>query len=81
MTTEPTTTIEQRVSKLEGAYEQVNERLGDLTQAVNTLRAETRAEIAEVRAEIAELRSAMHRQTYLVIAVLGGLVTLLRFIG
>ena len=88
MTTEPTTTIEQRVSKLEGAYEQVNERLGDLTQAVNTLRTETRTEIAEVRteissvrAEIAELRSAMHRQTYLVIAVLGGLVTLLRFIG
>ena len=99
MTTEPTTTIEQRVSKLEGAYEQANERFNDQTQAINALRtetrseissvraeiaefrAETRAEIAEVRTEIAELRSAMHRQTYLVIAVLGGLVTLLRFIG
>ena len=46
---------------------------------------ELRAEIAEqgkeLRAEIAALRTAMHRQTYLVIAVLGGLVTLLRFVG
>ena len=30
--------MEQRVSRLEGAYEQVNERLNDLTQAVNSLR-------------------------------------------
>ena len=95
MTTEPSTTTEQRVSKLEGAYEQANERFNDQTQAINALRSEhqsfrvenqadhqsLRSEFAQLRAEIADLRGAMHRQTYLVIAVLGGLVTLLRFIG
>ena len=30
--------MEQRVSRPEGAYEQVSERLNDLTQAVNSLR-------------------------------------------
>ncbi len=38
MTTQAPT--EERISRLEGAYEQVNERLNDLTQSVNALRAE-----------------------------------------
>ena len=45
------------------------------------LRVEIAEQGKELRAEIAALRTAMHRQTYLVIAVLGGLVTLLRFVG
>ena len=102
MTTQ-TQTTEERLSKLEGAYEQVNERLGDLTQGQTALRASLEAQRAELHAEIAELReeirqveaalraeirqvdsklrSEMHRQTYLIIGVIGGLVTLLRFIG
>ena len=36
--TQPT---EERLSKLEGVYEQVNERLRDLTQGQDSLRAET----------------------------------------
>ena len=40
-----TPTTEHRVSRLEGAYEQVNERLGDLTAAVKELRGELRREI------------------------------------
>ncbi len=57
MTTQPAATIEQRVSRLEGAYEQVNERLGDLTQAVASLRT--------------ELRSDMNRQFHTVLVLLG----------
>ena len=34
------TTMEERVSKLEGAYEQVDQRLRDLTEAVGALRHE-----------------------------------------
>ncbi len=34
------TTMPERVSKLEGAYEQVDQRLGDLTISVESLRTE-----------------------------------------
>ena len=40
MTTQAETPLEGRVSKLEGAYEQVNERLGALTQSIDGLRTE-----------------------------------------
>ena len=73
MTTQAQST-EERLSKLEGAYEQVNERLRDLTQGQADLR-------EEIRQVDSKLRSEMHRQTYLIIGVIGGLVTLLRFIG
>ena len=43
MTTQAQPAAEERLSKLEGAYEQVNERLNDLTQAINSLRSETNA--------------------------------------
>ena len=80
MTTQ-TQTPEERLSKLEGAYEQVNERLRDLTQGQASLGASMEALRVELYAEIGKLRSEMHRQTYLIIGVIGGLVTLLRFIG
>ena len=41
MTTQAQPAAEERLSKLEGAYEQVNERLNNLTQAINSLRSET----------------------------------------
>ena len=46
MTTQ--TPTEERVSRLAGAYEQVNERLSDVTQSVNTLQGEINAFRAEV---------------------------------
>ena len=40
MTTRATPDIPERVSRLEGAYEQVNERLRDLAEAVKDIRSE-----------------------------------------
>ena len=37
------TTLEERISNLEGSYEQVDRRLGDLTDSVNQLRADVNA--------------------------------------
>ncbi len=42
MTTQASLPIETRVSRLEGAYEQVNERLGGLAQSVSDLHREIR---------------------------------------
>ena len=92
MTTQPETTIEQRLSRLEGAYEQVNERLGDLSrdyaalrremhEGDAALRAEMNAGFADLNDKIDRLRGEMHRQTILVIGVLGGLMAVLRFVG
>lgn len=50
--------IEERVSRLEGAYEQVNERLGDLTQAIASLRAEMNSRFNTVYAFLATLVAA-----------------------
>ena len=57
MTTQ-TPAIEERVSRLEGAYEQVNERLGDLTQAVSSLRSEMNSRFNTVYAFLATLVAA-----------------------
>ena len=73
MTTQETQDTD-RLSKLEGAYEQMNQRFNDLRTDMNE-------RFNQVHAEIGKLRSEMHRQTYLIIGVIGGLVTLLRFIG
>lgn len=52
MTTRPANVMDQRVSRLEGAYEQVNERLSDLSQAIVGLRADLHNEIRSLRAEM-----------------------------
>lgn len=46
-----------------------------------SLRAEFRAEHESLNAKIDRLRAEMHRQTLLVIGILGGLMALLRFVG
>ena len=66
MTTQATPDITERVSRLEGAYEQVTERLRDLTEALQSLRAEMRSEITSVRGEIGSLKTT--------IIVIGGAV-------
>ncbi|MDE2934744.1 MAG: hypothetical protein OXS47_12880 [Chloroflexota bacterium] len=57
-------TTEERISRLEGAYEQVDQRLGDLTQAVSSLREELRGEIGSLRqdmtGQLGDLRSEMN---------------------
>ena len=58
MTTQ-TQTTEERLSKLEGLYEQVNERLNDLTQAVRQVDANLRAEVGDVRREVGSLKTTI----------------------
>ena len=60
---------EERISRLEGAYEQVDKRLGDLLQAVAGLRAEIdalRQAMSEqgnaLRTEISEQNSALRTE-------------------
>lgn len=57
-------TTEERISRLEGAYEQVDQRLGDLTQAVSSLREELRGEIGSLRqdmtGQLGDLRSEVN---------------------
>ena len=56
MTTQ-TQTTEERLSKLEGAYEQVNERLGDLTQGQTALREEIRQGDAALGEQIRQVET------------------------
>ena len=44
--------LEERVSKLEGAYEQVDARLGDLSRAIESLRGDINGMRTEIRAEM-----------------------------
>ena len=46
------TTMEERVSRLEGAYEQVERRLGELTEAVNALRSDMDAKFDALRRDV-----------------------------
>ena len=66
MTTQPETPMVERVSRLEGAYDQVNERLGDLRIDVRegdaALRAEIREGDAALRAEIREGDAALRAE-------------------
>ena len=69
MTTQ-TQTPEERLSKLEGAYEQVNERLRDLTQGQDALRASLEALRTELHAEIAALRAELRSELHSEVGVL-----------
>ena len=84
MTTQPSTDLEQRVSRLEGAYEQVNERLGDLSRGQDTLRTEMNDRVNELaqgqvalRAEMSEgfaaLRAEMNSRFNIFLVLLGTL--------
>lgn len=61
-----TQTTEERVSRLEGAYEQVNERLSDL-------RAELHEQIGSVRTEVGALRSEMNSRFNALLLMIAGL--------
>ena len=53
------TTMEERVSRLEGAYEQVDRRLGDLTEAITRLDVKIDALRSDVDAKLDAVRSEM----------------------
>ena len=61
MTTQ-TQTPEERLSKLEGVYEQVNERLRDLTQAVGQVDANLREEIRQVDANLRQVEANLREE-------------------
>ena len=50
MTSQAQPTAEERLSRLAGGHEQVNERLNDMTQAITNLRTEMNSFRAEVNA-------------------------------
>ena len=52
---------QQRISRLEGAYEQVDRRLDDMHQAIEGLRAEMHQAIEGLRSETQGLRAEMHQ--------------------
>lgn len=67
--------LEIRMARLEGAYQQINERLNDLRLEIHGLRAEVRGEIAAVRSEIGDLRKQLATQFYwLLTFVLGSIL-------
>ena len=84
LTVEVMTTLQDRVSKLEGAYEQVDRRLVDLTESVNGLRADVRAVDSKFEAKFEALDAKIDSKinTLIIvmatvgIAVAGAIVTL-----
>lgn len=52
-----TDALEVRMARLEGSYEQLDKRLGDLSADLQALRAEFRTEMQAVRAELQNLRA------------------------
>jgi chromosome segregation ATPase len=58
--------LDVRMARLEGSYEQLDKRLGDLAAEVHAMRAELRGEIAqlrgEMRHELAQLRGEMRQE-------------------
>ena len=75
MTTQ-TPATEERLSRLEGAYEQVNERLGELARGQDALREEMRQGDAALREEMHRgqdaLRSEMNSLRNTLLLLIGG---------
>ena len=71
-------TTEQRISRLEGAYEQVVQPLVDLNQSMGGLRSEMDSLRSEMRGEMGGLRSEMNsRLNTLTIVMFGTWVTVI----
>ena len=68
-----TTAMEERVSRLEGAYEQVDRRLGDLTDSITRLEAQFDGFRSEINAKFNTLIIVMATGG---IAIAGAIVTL-----
>lgn len=57
-----TDALEIRMARLEGAYEQINVRLGSLEREVAALRAEFKTEIVGLRSDLNSTADRMRRQ-------------------
>lgn len=67
--------IEIRMARLEGAYEQINQRLFELRGDVLAVRSEMNGLRAELKSEISELRRQLNGQFYwLLTFVLGSIL-------
>lgn len=64
------TMMEERVSRLEGAYEQVDQRLRDLTEAFGRLEAKTDAFRADVDVRFESIRLEMNAKFNTLIVVM-----------
>ena len=65
--------LQKRVSKLEGAYEQVDGRLSDLSSAMDSLRSDMNSLRSEVRGDINGLRTEMNSRFNNLYLLIGGL--------
>ena len=80
MTTQ-TPATEERLSRLEGAYEQVNERLGDLRTDMNERISELRADVTERLNELSRGQDSLRNTMLLLIGgvwttMVGGFIVL-----
>ena len=66
-------TMEERVSRLEGAYEQVDRRLEELAASMQALRDEVKAEISDLRGEMSALRGEVNSRLNNLYLLMGGL--------
>ena len=62
MTTEPGTTTEERLSWLQGAYEQLDERQGDFTRILEGMRADVNERLLAVERGQTALRTEVHER-------------------
>ena len=74
------TTLPDRVSRLEGAYEQVDRRLGDLTESVTGLRTEVGALDSKINGLRREIDAKINTLIIVIatggVAIAGAIVTL-----
>ena len=66
-------TMEQRVSRLEGTYEQVDRRLDDMNRAIQGLREEVNGLRTETRADADSLRAEVNSRFNNLYLLLGGM--------
>ncbi len=67
MTTE---SLEVRLARLEGSYEQINERLGTIESRLDSLGTKVDNGFTEVRREFTEVRREMRTQFYWLLGVI-----------
>jgi chromosome segregation ATPase len=65
-----TSPLEVRIAHLEGAYEQIDRRLGAVESALQSVRAETQSVRTELHATRTELLSRMDRQFFWILGLL-----------
>ena len=73
-----TPSIEERLARLEGSYEQINLRLGRLEEEMSALRSEMNALATGLRAEMStlgsEMNARMDRVFFYMLALMGGIM-------